>query len=581
MYTKKIVLLLSTFLLWGAMLWGQQPAKYWVQFTDKNNSPYSINNPEEFLSPRAIENRQMYHIPCTEEDLPVNASYIKEVLSLDSGMRLYTSSKWLNGITVYSEKEGIEQAIRALPHVLFCEKTISLKEIEKPEKRMEMLVRVLGKRETPLTGAPCYMLHDLDYGNAREQIRLNNAHWLHRMGFRGEDVVIMVLDGGFLNADSLRHFQKLRDDGRLLGLRNMVSPGINPCRANTHGTMVLSCIASDVPGDLIGTAPAAQVYLCQTEDGCGENKIEEDNWVAGIEWADSLGCQVVNSSLGYTVFDDTIAQPRHYADLNGRVSRASIAASIAARKGLLICNSAGNSGAKKWRYTGAPAEANDIISVGAVDSAGTKAPFSSFGPTADGRVKPEACAVGYRTYIAHPRGTTTRANGTSFAAPLLSGMVACLRQAFPEVPTPKIREAICLSGSQAQTPDSALGYGITDFLKTYNLLKSNHDIVDENGNEYLHFSFPRYQVGQKQKLPIHLFAKRNTSITMRARLKLPEQQSNQKPKNKWISKTFSAEQGNNEFFMPMPNLLKNMNFGIIELEISGEGFQKYFIIGKE
>jgi hypothetical protein len=233
------------------------------------------------------------------------------------------------------------------------------------------------------------------------------------MGFRGENMQMMVLDGGFQNIDSIKCFENLRNDNRLLGARNFVQPEKDPMRKHTHGTMVLSCIASYIPGLLVGTAPMVQVYVAQTEDGRSENRIEEDNWVAGLEYTDSLGCQVLNSSLGYTTFDDTVNQ-RTYADLTGDVSRASRAATIAASKGLLICNSAGNEGGKKWKYIGAPADARDILTVGAVNIKRNRAYFSSFGPTADGRIKPDACAVGRNTYISTPVGVITMADGTKF-----------------------------------------------------------------------------------------------------------------------------------------------------------------------
>ena len=223
-----------------------------------------------------------------------------------------------------------------------------------------------------------------------------------------------------------------------------------------------------------------QVHVAQTEESGSEDRVEEDNWVAGVEYADSLGCQVLNSSLGYTVFDDTVNQ-RTYADLTGEVSRASRAADIAASKGLLICNSAGNEGAGKWKYIGAPADARDILTVGAVNVKGKRAYFSSFGPTADGRIKPDACAVGRNTHISTPTGIISIADGTSFSSPMLSGMVACLWQAFPEKSNYEIMEAVRKAGSHNVVfngyvfsgPDSGdgYGYGITDFLRAYNILK--------------------------------------------------------------------------------------------------------------
>ncbi|MBO6080642.1 MAG: S8 family serine peptidase [Bacteroidales bacterium] len=468
---------LTSFLF--AVAYAQTPAKYWVAFTDKKGTPYSIAKPEAFLSPRAIELRKAHGIAIDERDLPVNPDYVRQVLALDTAARCFTTSKWLNGMTVYALREDMKEAIEKLPFVDSVQRTIAMKEPEPPIEPAYVFPENNGK-PTFSYQSDIQKKNDFDYGKAAPQVRVNNVHWLHRMGFRGEGIQMMVLDGGFQNIDTIRCFEILRNDNRLLGARNFVQPEKDPMRKHTHGTMVLSCIASYIPGLLVGTAPMVQVYVAQTEDGRSENRIEEDNWVAGLEYADSLGCQVLNSSLGYTTFDDTVNQ-RTYADLTGEVSRASRAATIAASKGLLICNSAGNEGGKKWKYIGAPADARDILTVGAVNVKRNRAYFSSFGPTADGRIKPDACAVGRNTYLSTPTGIITIADGTSFSSPMLSGMVACLWQAFPEKSNYEIMEAIrqagdrnvIFNGKVILQPDSndGYGYGITDFLRAYNILK--------------------------------------------------------------------------------------------------------------
>jgi len=446
----------------------QTPAKYWVQFKDKNGTPYSIERPREYLSQRAIDLRQKHNIAVVESDLPVNPQYVKQVLALDSTMRLFTSSKWLNGITVYCEKENILAEIQQLPCVQFAEVTIRMKEVEPEQQEPFRYSRTATHSD--YTYASDITDHNIfDYGKSFDELKLNGVVWLHHYGFRGTGMRMMILDGGFLNVDTLHFFETLRNDNRLLGVRNLVQPEESPFIRHTHGSMVLSCIASYVPGELVGSAPMTEVYLCQTEDSRSENKIEEDNWVAGVELADSLGCQVLNSSLGYIKFDDSL-MTRTYSDLNGQISRASQAATIAASKGMIICNSAGNSGDEPWRHLGCPADARNILTVGAVDVDGDKASFSSFGPTADGRIKPDACAVGYETWLGNTRGKVIRSFGTSFSSPLLAGMVTCLWQAFPDKSNYEIMEAIRQSGSQYAKPDSALGYGIPNFLTAYNIL---------------------------------------------------------------------------------------------------------------
>lgn len=465
---KKIILSLF-FLLFciTVVSYTQSPAKYWVQFKDKNGTTFSVEKPQEFLSQKAIENRSHYNIPITEEDLPVNLNYINQVLQLDSNMVLFTKSKWLNGITIYSEKENIKDSIEKLSCVKFCERTISMKEPEpKISNKYTYFNNVQPSYSLPESNGS---FSELDYGKALEQIRVNNIHWLHRMGFKGQGMLMMVMDGGFLNTDTLRHFSVIRNEQRIRGAINFVEQDLSPFQKDNHGTMVLSCIASYLPGELIGTAPMVSVYLAKTEDGRSENKVEEDNWVAGIEWADSLGCMVVNSSLGYYKFDDS-THIRKFEDLNGVTSRASVAGTIAAKKGIIVCCSAGNEGNDKWGHIISPSDAKDVICVGGVDIYGKRAPFSSYGPSYDGRVKPDACAVGMDIFVATPRSKTIRSNGTSFSSPMLSGMVVCLWQAFPDKTNYEVMDAIRRSGHQANQPDSLLGYGITDFLRAYNYL---------------------------------------------------------------------------------------------------------------
>ncbi|HQA86849.1 MAG TPA: serine protease, partial [Bacteroidales bacterium] len=267
----------------------QTPAKYWIQFTDKNNSEYSIENPDRYLSERAIEKRKMFNIPITETDLPVNQLYINNILNLDTGIVLFTKSKWFNAITVYTEDSLFSEKIQKLPFVKDWERTISMKETERFVHKDSIYIYKIDRGEVEKKSLP----RELNYGETNRQIRLNNVHWLHRMGFYGENIVLMVMDAGFHNVDTLKYFQNLRDEQRLLGVRNFVQLGVNPFKKMSHGTMVLSCIVGYMPDKYIGTAPKVSVYLAKTEDERSENKIEEDNWVAGIEWADSLGVDIV------------------------------------------------------------------------------------------------------------------------------------------------------------------------------------------------------------------------------------------------------------------------------------------------
>lgn len=561
---KNAVIFLFLFFLLNAN--AQEYAKYWVQFADKKGTPYSVSKPEEFLSVRAIQLRQKHQIPVDEKDLPVNPAYIRQVLAVDSNMRLCTQSKWLNGITVYSEVENILDSIVLLPCVAFVEKTVPMKE---PETTPDTpFVFVAGGVQINTYLSDIKENKDFDYGAGETQIRMNNGHWLHRMGFRGEKMRMMVMDGGFKNVDTLYVFENMRNDNRLLGARNLVQPEKNPFRKHTHGTSVLSCIAAYVPGKLVGTAPMVEAYLCQTEDARSENKVEEDNWVAGLELADSLGCQVLNSSLGYTKFDDS-TQIRHFEDLNGQISRASQAATIGASKGMIVCNSAGNEGGGKWQHIGSPADARDILAVGAVTPKGKLAYFSSHGPAADGRVKPDVCAVGSGSFASSPGGYIISVSGTSFSSPILSGMVACLWEAFPEKSNYAIMDAVRRSSDRYDAPDSLYGYGIPDMLTAYNLLLQKENATawistDAFDTDDELFDF-KLIIAQENNSPKTIDVKVASSA-----LKKP------------FVRSFTVSNTNNECSLKLPSLSKKEKYRLYNLEIRVPGHETlYYVVGQE
>lgn len=555
---KKLLLLLVLFFTLFT-IFAQAPAKYWVQFKDKQGTPYSIDKPLEFLSPKAIERRAKFNIKITEQDLPVSPVYVQKVLSLDSNMVLFTKSKWLNGITIYSEKENIMEEIKKLDFVIFCEKTIPMKEVE---PKITSVFRYLNTNEPVVnTEIP----NDIDYGQSYGQIQVNNVQWLHRLGFKGEGVYLMVLDGGFHNIDTIRHFDLLRQQNRLREVRHIVEPSANPFLTGTHGTMVLSTIASYIPGEIVGSAPGVIVWMAQTEDGRSENKIEEDNWVAGVEWADSIGIYVINSSLGYVDFDDS-TQVRKYSDLNGKVSRATMAACFLASKGMILCNSIGNSGDEKWKYLGAPSDATDILAVGGINAYGIRAPFSSYGPSADGRVKPDAVAVGWSTYVGNQRGKTIRADGTSFSSPLMSGMVACLWQAFPTKNAYEIMEAIRMSGDRAAAPDSSLGYGITDMLKAYNILL-------QKPNEKFTFDIKEYDITKNEV---------NVTITVKEPMVLLVTHNLKSNPQKFKVKKIKLKAGGNNVTIKTSKINKASKYDFVEFKVQEEGFSSdamNFVVG--
>ncbi|MDR1346453.1 MAG: S8 family serine peptidase, partial [Bacteroidales bacterium] len=530
-------------------------AKYWIQFKNKEGTPYSTAQPEAFLSPKAIEKRKAFHIPVTEQDFPVNKSYIDSLQRFDTTMRVLSQSKWFNGITVYSEHPDLLSALKPVSFVADCEVTIPLKEREQIVENINRIYEVIFTPTDDELNSNDLPMNTLSYyGRSWNQFALNNAQWLPRMGYTGKGVTLMVMDAGFQGVNTIRQFACLRNSKRLLGARNFVQPSVSPYARGSHGTMVLSCIASLLPDSLIGTAPGISVWLAQTEDGRSEHKIEEDNWVAGIEWADSLGCDMLNSSLGYTQFDDKKPHRAH-ADLTGRASRASQAATIATEKGMIVCNSMGNEGANKWRYICIPADAHDILSVGAATGEGRMAAFSSQGPTADGRTKPDACALGLNAAVANPRGEVTIASGTSFAAPLLCGMVACLKEAFPHHPNYAIMNAVRQSGSHYASPTPGYGYGIADMLKAYNIL--NNPVLNNPETQFCTVNFENYATSSS-KIRVTFEPRSPMKLTVKQQLR---------GSSKEHVKTYNVK-GSKTVTLKTPPLNRNKKWGLVDITIS-------------
>ena len=455
-------------LLMSVMAFSQvAPGKYWVKFTDKNGSPYSIDNPEAFLSQRAIDRRNNQGIEIVENDLPVNPAYIEGVEG--AGATILTVSKWFNSVTVEAPTQIIIDAINALPYVLSVEKGSGENNSGTTEKAFFANEDYLIENQNTLKSSS--VGNSYDYGQAYNQIQMLNGIGLHDMGYDGEGMIIAVLDAGFLNVNSLSGFDSLWINNQILGTRDFVEPN-NPniFDSHYHGAMVLSTMGGNLPGQMVGTAPKADYWLMRTEDGGSEYLIEELNWVSGAELADSVGADVINSSLGYTTFDNS-GMNHTYADMDGNTTPITIGADIAASKGLVVTNSAGNSGGGSWQYIGAPADGDSVFSIGAVDASGNYAGFSSTGPTSDGRVKPNVVAQGSGSTIIDPwSGNVSSGSGTSFSSPITAGMVACLWQANPLKTNMEIIEAIQSSATLADNPNDQLGYGIPDYMEANSIL---------------------------------------------------------------------------------------------------------------
>ncbi len=427
------------------------PNKYFIQFADKNGTPYSVSNPEQFLSLRAIQRRQNQNIAIVQNDLPINPTYIDSLKSL--GLTIINKSKWLNGVQVYTTDTLLIDTISNLSFVQSYTKSHILK-LQKNGQTQENII--VNLRNTAQTN------NYYDYGQATNQITMLNGHILHNQGYRGNGIIISIFDAGFYKVDSMPAFDSLWTNNQILGSKDFVDGDTIVWDASTHGLAVLSTIGANMSGSFVGTAPEAKFYLFRTEDTGSELVVEEYNWLSAAEYADSLGTDLISTSLGYTVFDDNLTS-HSYSDMDGNTTVITRAADIAASKGIIVVASAGNSGSSSWHFIGAPADADSILTVGAVDAYGNYASFSSTGPTYDGRVKPNVVAQGQSTTIIDAGGNVSAGNGTSFSCPVIAGLTACLWQSSPNLTNMQIIKAIEQSASKYSNPDSLFGYGIPDF----------------------------------------------------------------------------------------------------------------------
>lgn len=444
---RKVVLL--TLFLHVFSCLSAQKFTFWVAFADKKNSPYSLDNPLCFLSERALQRRERQGLSLDESDLPVTPAYVDSLT--EAGTTLLGTSRWLNGATVQmNDTVGVLKKIRRMSFVSSVQltKTEKISTISVPTKK-----KLLQSRSEMVD-------------SAFRQNAMHELNRLHDLGFKGDGIHVAVLDAGFANVDRLEAFDSLRMNNRLLGVRDFVDASADVYRQHAHGLAVLSTMAANIPNVMVGAVPRASYWLLRTEDDATESLSETDNWVRAIEFADSVGVDVVNSSLSYSSFDDTLTN-FSYNDMNGRTARISLAATMAARKGMLVVNSAGNDGNKSWHYVAAPADADSIVTVGGVYYSGAHCAFSSYGPTSDNRIKPTLCAVAYDVYVMGTAGDIYGSVGTSFASPIVAGAAACLWQALPQLTNMQLIDLLKSNASQSAAPDNVLGYGIPNVYQAY------------------------------------------------------------------------------------------------------------------
>lgn len=436
--------------------------RYRVSLTDKKNNDFSLKHPERFLSAKSLERRNRFGLRLDERDLPLTQKYVARLAA--DARRVHCMSKWNNTVVLETADTLAPERWRKLPFVAAVERVWIGPDSVLKSSLVEDLYRQLASAYKTKTDSSFAS----PYGYAQRQVEMIGVDKLHAKGFTGRGVTVAVLDGGFLNADLIESLSRVS----VLGTRNFVRPQRSVYREGDHGMMVLSCIAAQHPGVLGGTAPDADFYLFVTEDGDSEQPVEEDNWAAAMEHADSLGCDIVTSSLSYYKFDEPHAA-HTYAEQNGRTALISKTASLAASRGILLLNSAGNEGDGYWKKIGFPADATDMLTVGAVNANGINTRFSSLGNTADGRVKPDVMAMGGLVSVTDGAGTVIKVNGTSFSCPLMCGAVACLLQASPKSDPKDIIEAVQKSGSMADAPNNVFGYGIPDMEKALERLTKN------------------------------------------------------------------------------------------------------------
>lgn len=452
--------------------------KYWVAFTDKNNNTYSLSNPEAFLSQRALDRRIRQDISLDERDLPVTHAYLDSLLA--KGARVLSTSKWLNGATIETDSAEIAQKVAQLSFV----DSIALSWTSLSFKSASMKLDVEHERSINVDTSA--------YGTSFRQLEINNHLLMHDEGFRGEGMLIAVLDGGFFQVDSLPAFDSLRNAGRILGVRDFVDQQRDFYDSNRHGMMVLSCMGGILPGQLMGSAPDASFFLITTEDGASEFPVEMDNWVAGAELADSIGADIINSSLGYFTFDDA-SMSYSYADMDGKTTRVSRGADIAASRGMLVVCSAGNEGSKEWQQIIAPSDGFNVLCVGSIDQDSMSTSFSSRGPSFDGRVKPNVLANGRGVTVQSTSDTPTKdyvefVNGTSFSSPLMAGMAACLWQALPEKTVLELKQLLEESSHLYASPNANMGYGIPNIFKAYSDHAASTNPISSGNNITIYYS---------------------------------------------------------------------------------------------
>ncbi|SFD03556.1 S8 family serine peptidase [Algibacter pectinivorans] len=437
----------------------------WVYLTDKENVSASLANPISILTQKAIDRKNAHNVTIDERDVPVNEAYIAQ-LKNTAGITVLAKSKWFNAVHVRGIQTNIEAltGLSFVSRIDFADKSLNAKNTVVTKKQNKQF-----KLESAIT--------TFDYGNSANQIEMFNGHVLHLADYTGSGMTVAILDAGFPNVNTMAAFQRLRDAGNLLGSYDFVNRDVNVYTgtSSNHGTLVLSNMAGYIENEFVGTAPDASYYLFITEDSANENPVEESYWVEAAERADSLGVDILNTSLGYKDYAPNYTRYTHAdTDLDGYTTYITRGANIAFEKGLLMVTSAGNSGNDG---VGAPADSPNVLSIGAVNSSGDYVSFSSVGSAIQPTQKPDVVAQGLASVVVTENDVIGTSNGTSFSSPIIAGGITCLWQALPEKTNEEIMQLVRESASQYNTPDYFLGYGIPNLELALNSALT----VKENG----------------------------------------------------------------------------------------------------
>jgi len=477
---KKIYFLIVAFCF--CITTNAQYSRYIVQLTDKKLTPFTLDNPSAYLSAKSIQRRTKQNIRPDSSDLPVTPAYLDSISSVPN-VEILNYSKWLNQVLIKTTDPAALSKINSFTFIKQADPiALSIKrritDTIQTDKAIMLRRNESITGETKVNGISGISANHFNYAASYAQIHIHKGEYLHNLGFHGENIVIAILDGGFAGYLNNPVFDSLILNNQVLGTYDYVNQKQTVNEENDHGAYCLSIIAANKPGTMVGSAPGAKFWLFKTEDVNSEYPVEEQNWIAAAEFADSAGADIISTSLGYAYFDDP-SMDHPYSARDGHTTMVTRGANFAVGKGMIVTASAGNSGEAmdESKYVESPGDADSVLTVGAIDESGVIASFSSWGPNASGHTKPNVVSVGEGTVIAALNGEPIQGNGTSFSNPNMAGLVACLWQAFPEFNNHDIIDAVQQSADRYNHPDDRYGYGVPNFMRAFSLLQTKREFL--------------------------------------------------------------------------------------------------------